>query len=163
VLEHLDAPGDAVQRIAGWLRPGGWLLVGVPNLASVQAAVGAQRWYHLDVPRHRVHFTPSGLAALLEAHGFAVSATHHLLLEHNSFGMWQSVVNRVTDRPLLPLQRAQAQGAPALTRPGDHAGRDAARAGGGGGRGRRGDRPAGRDDRGARPEANVTEVRWWLP
>ncbi len=99
VLEHLDEPGDAVQRIAGWLRPGGWLLVGVPNLASVQARVGAQRWYHLDVPRHRVHFTPAGLAALLEAHGFAVSATHHLLLEHNSFGMWQSAVNRLTERP----------------------------------------------------------------
>ena len=99
VLEHLDDPGDAVQQIAGWLRPGGWVLVGVPNLASVQARVGAQRWYHLDVPRHRVHFTPPGLTALLQMHGFAVSATHHLLLEHNSFGMWQSVVNRVTDRP----------------------------------------------------------------
>ncbi len=99
VLEHLDDPGGAVQRIAGWLRPGGWLLVGVPNLASVQARVGAERWYHLDVPRHRVHFTPAGLAALLEPHGFVVSATHHLLLEHNSFGMWQSVVNRVTDHP----------------------------------------------------------------
>jgi SAM-dependent methyltransferase len=99
VLEHLDDPGGAVQHIAGWLRPRGWLLVGVPNLASVQAQIGAQRWYHLDVPRHRVHFTPAGLAALLDARGFAVSATHHLLLEHNPFGMWQSAVNCLTEHP----------------------------------------------------------------
>jgi hypothetical protein len=71
----------------------------VPNLASWQARVGGERWYHLDVPRHRVHFTPVGLTALLRAHGFeSVSATH-LLLEHNPFGMWQSLVNRFTSNP----------------------------------------------------------------
>ncbi|MEA2149479.1 MAG: hypothetical protein QOD69_1309, partial [Solirubrobacteraceae bacterium] len=50
VLEHLDAPGPALERVAGWLRPGGLLLVGVPNLGSVQARLGGARWYHLDVP-----------------------------------------------------------------------------------------------------------------
>jgi hypothetical protein len=36
-----------------WLKPGAGLLVGVPNLASLQARIGGQYWYHLDVPRHR--------------------------------------------------------------------------------------------------------------
>lgn len=58
VLEHVADPLAALQRIAGWLRRGGGLVVGVPNLASVQAQVGGERWYHLDVPRHRTHFTP---------------------------------------------------------------------------------------------------------
>ncbi len=99
VLEHLDDPGAGLARIREWLTPGGWLLVGVPNLASIQAVVGAERWYHLDVPRHRVHFTPPGLRALLATHGLIVASTHHLLLEHNPFGMWQSLVNRVTSHP----------------------------------------------------------------
>jgi 2-polyprenyl-3-methyl-5-hydroxy-6-metoxy-1,4-benzoquinol methylase len=99
VLEHLDDPGAAVARIAEWLRPGGTLLVGVPNLESLQARLGGGRWYHLDVPRHRVHFTPAGLSRLLNAHGFTVLRIHHVLLEHNPFGLWQSVVNRVTTQP----------------------------------------------------------------
>jgi SAM-dependent methyltransferase len=99
VLEHLDDPGAALARIATWLGPGGVLLVGVPNLASLQARVGGERWYHLDVPRHRVHFTPAGLTALLEANNFTPVHTYHLLAEHNPFGMWQSLVSRLTTNP----------------------------------------------------------------
>jgi SAM-dependent methyltransferase len=99
VLEHLDDPGAALERIAGWLAPGGLLVVGVPNLASVQARAGGERWYHLDVPRHRTHFTVRGLRALLRRHGLQPVATHHLLAEHNPFGLWVSVVSRATETP----------------------------------------------------------------
>ena len=99
VLEHLDEPGAALERVAAWLAPGGLLVVGVPNLASVQARAGGERWYHLDVPRHRTHFTVRGLHALLRRHGLQPVATHHLLAEHNPFGLWVSVVSRATETP----------------------------------------------------------------
>jgi glycosyltransferase involved in cell wall biosynthesis/SAM-dependent methyltransferase len=99
VLEHLDDPHSALERIAGWLRPGGVLLLGVPNVASVQAAIGGARWLHLDLPRHRHHFTPAGLRTLLDRHGLAVEREHHVLLEHNPFGMWQAWVDRTTTTP----------------------------------------------------------------
>lgn len=99
VLEHLEDPGAALARIATWLAPEGVLLVGVPNLSSLQARVGGERWYHLDVPRHRVHFTSAGIDDLLRAQGFVPVRTHHLLAEHNPFGMWQSLVNRFTAHP----------------------------------------------------------------
>ena len=54
---------------------------------------------HLDLPRHRTHFTPAGLRALLERHGFAVELEQHALLEHNPFGLWQTIVNRFTTTP----------------------------------------------------------------
>jgi SAM-dependent methyltransferase len=91
VLEHLDDPGAALDRIAGWLRPGGTLVVGVPNLASLQAKTGLG-WFHLDLDRHRVHFTPAGLHALLRRHGFEPVRTKHVLLEHNPLGMWLSAL-----------------------------------------------------------------------
>lgn len=99
VLEHVDDPAAALARIAGWLTPGGALLVGVPNLASLQAWIGGERWYHLDVPRHRTHFTATGIGALLRRCGYEVVSTHQILAEHNPFGMWQSAVNRLTRHP----------------------------------------------------------------
>jgi SAM-dependent methyltransferase len=115
VLEHLDEPGPALARIAGWLRPGGLLLVGVPNLGSVQARAGGARWYHLDVPRHRTHFTVAGLHALLRAHGLEPISTTHVLLEHNPFGLWQSVVSRATRTPSW-LYHALKHNAPLMSR-----------------------------------------------
>jgi SAM-dependent methyltransferase len=43
VLEHLEDPGEALTRISSWLVPGGGLLLGVPNLASLQARVAGER------------------------------------------------------------------------------------------------------------------------
>jgi SAM-dependent methyltransferase len=115
VLEHLDAPGPALERVAGWLRPGGLLLVGVPNLGSVQARLGGARWYHLDVPRHRTHFTVDGLHALLRASGLEPISTTHVLWEHNPFGLWQSVVSRATRTPSW-LYHALKRNAPLRSR-----------------------------------------------
>ncbi len=99
VLEHLDDPGAALERIARWLRPDGRLLVAVPNLASLQARIGGPRWYHLDLPRHRTHFTAAGLETLLRRHGLEPLRTSHVVAEQNPYGMWQTLVNRFTRTP----------------------------------------------------------------
>lgn len=115
VLEHVESPDAATAAIASWLRPGGALLIGVPNLASLQARVGGGRWYHLDVPRHRTHFTVPGMLALLRRTGFEPVSVHHVLAEHNPFGMWQSLVNRATTTPsyLYNLLKRNAAPSPA--------------------------------------------------
>lgn len=95
-LEHFDDPAAALRRIRRWLSPAAPLVVAVPNLASVQARLGGDRWFHQDVPRHRTHFTPRGIAALLERTGFEVGRTRHLLVEQNALGMWQTLLNRLT-------------------------------------------------------------------
>lgn len=99
VLEHVDDPGHTVDVLKNWLRPGGGLLVGVPNFGSVQARVARTRWYHLDLPRHRTHFTETGLRTLLSRHGLVVVRSDHQMMEHNWFGMWQTAVSRFTSRP----------------------------------------------------------------
>lgn len=99
VLEHLERPAEALARLHGWLAPGGGLLVGVPNLDGFQARISGDRWYHLDIPRHRTHFTPTGLERLLVSSGFEVLEVRHVLLEHNPYGMWQSALNLVTRHP----------------------------------------------------------------
>jgi SAM-dependent methyltransferase len=110
VLEHTADPDRAIARIASWLRPGGALVVGVPNLDSLQARLGGERWYHLELPWHRTHFTPRGLETLLRRHGLEPVRTRHVMAEHNPFGMWQTLVNRLTRRPsyLFRLLRREA-------------------------------------------------------
>lgn len=95
-LEHLDDPAGALRRIAEWLRTGGRVIVAVPDLASLQARIGGDRWFHQDVPRHRTHFTASGLRRLLERCGYRVVRVRHLLVEQNPLGMWQTLLNRLT-------------------------------------------------------------------
>src|SRR5436190_2018992 len=109
VLEHVDDPQAALERVRTWLRPGGLVLVGAPNLASLQARLGGARWFHLDVPRHRTHFTARGLERLLARTGLEPVRTQHVLAEHNAFGLWESLVSRVTPTPswaYLALKRA---------------------------------------------------------
>jgi SAM-dependent methyltransferase len=99
VLEHVEDPGEAVAHVSSLLSPGGLLVVAVPNLSSVQARLGRERWFHLDLPRHRTHFTPAGLRLLLERHGFTIEREEQALLEHNPFGLWQTIANRATRTP----------------------------------------------------------------
>ncbi len=96
VLEHLEDPARAMKRIAGWLRPGGRAVVACPNLDSLQARVGGDRWFQQDVPRHLSHFTAAGLRLLLERTGFQVQRVSHLVVEQNPLGMWQTLLNRLT-------------------------------------------------------------------
>ncbi|WP_354700344.1 hypothetical protein DSM112329_00613 [Paraconexibacter sp. AEG42_29] len=99
VLEHVDDPAAVLDVLHAWLRPGGVLVVGCPNLASWQARLSGRVWFHLDLPRHRTHFTAPGLRRLLDAHGFETVRTVHVLAEHNPYGMWESGVSRLTHRP----------------------------------------------------------------
>jgi 2-polyprenyl-3-methyl-5-hydroxy-6-metoxy-1,4-benzoquinol methylase len=95
-LEHVDHPDDTLRRLRGWVDPGARLVIATPNLGSLQAAIGGDRWFHQDVPRHRTHFTAAGLAALVGRTGFEVTRVRHLVVEQNPLGMWQTLLNRIT-------------------------------------------------------------------
>lgn len=96
VLEHLEEPQAILAHVRRWLVPGGLLLVGVPNLASLQAELGGEGWFHLDPQRHVVHFTPRGLTLLLERAGFTEVRLRHVLVDQSLAGMWMTLLNRVT-------------------------------------------------------------------
>ena len=70
VLEHLRDPLHCANRIAQWLRPGGYLSGSVPNAGSWEFRVFGPLWFALQVPTHLFHFTPGTLRRLLESAGF---------------------------------------------------------------------------------------------
>jgi SAM-dependent methyltransferase len=101
VAEHLHSPRNTVRGIARLLRPGGILLIAVPNFGSPEARLGRSKWFHLDVPRHLVHFTPATLGALLGAAGFETAKVTYLVPEYDLFSFVQTVENRLGLPPNL--------------------------------------------------------------
>lgn len=70
VLEHIPRPAAALQRVFELLKPGGTVVISLPNIASHQARWFRSNWYAFsDVPRHLHHFSPGSLRLLLEAAG----------------------------------------------------------------------------------------------
>jgi 2-polyprenyl-3-methyl-5-hydroxy-6-metoxy-1,4-benzoquinol methylase len=93
VLEHLPDPAAAIRRARQILRPGGFLIVAVPNFESLQARLTGRHWFHLDVPRHYHHFGIAVLRRLLTTNGFSILDVSHLSIEYNPYGWIQSLLN----------------------------------------------------------------------
>jgi SAM-dependent methyltransferase len=94
VLEHLDDPKLALTEARRLVKAGGRVVVAVPNIESWQAGVFKERWLHLDVPRHRWHFCPRTLAALVERCDFRVERIRHFSLEYGPFAIMQGLASR---------------------------------------------------------------------
>jgi SAM-dependent methyltransferase len=77
VLEHLPEPRRALERMLGWLAPGGLLVVEVPNANAFVPRVFGRYWSGFDYPRHLVHFTPRTLRAMVERAGGRVIGEWH--------------------------------------------------------------------------------------
>jgi SAM-dependent methyltransferase len=95
VLEHWPDPRVALDRAARLLRPGGVLLVGVPDFGSPEARWAAGAWFHLDVPRHLVHLTRRSLAGMLAGAGLEVRQVVTTAPEYDGFSLLQSALNRL--------------------------------------------------------------------
>ena len=70
-LEHVTDPVADMRRARQALRAGGVAIVTVPNFGCWQRRRFADRWVHLDPPRHRIHFDAASLRTTLNRAGFA--------------------------------------------------------------------------------------------
>jgi SAM-dependent methyltransferase len=82
VLEHVSAPAEAVAAVRAALRPGGILLIEVPNAGSQVARREGDRWHALKLPYHVGHYGPRSMAALLEAAALEVVAIDSVPFAH---------------------------------------------------------------------------------
>ena len=73
VLEHVHDPKATLAEISRLLRPGGLLVVSLPNPTSVEARLFGDYWIGWERPRHLYLFTPALIQCYLERAGFTMN------------------------------------------------------------------------------------------
>lgn len=97
-LEHFARPLDYLTEAKRSLKDGGSLIIEIPNFRSFQSRLTKANWFHLDAPRHLVHYDPKTVGSLLGSAGFSVLKISHFSFVYGLFGFVQSVINVFTKR-----------------------------------------------------------------
>ncbi|RFS20605.1 class I SAM-dependent methyltransferase [Chitinophaga silvatica] len=81
VLEHVHDLHKYLDHLRTLLKPGGSLLIAVPNYTSVDASFYKEFWAAYDVPRHLYHFSPSSMEQLLSQHNLKLIKKHPMVFD----------------------------------------------------------------------------------
>lgn len=111
VLEHMSNLDETIKRIESFVRPGGYLIIAVPNFRSFDAKHYGSFWAAFDVPRHLWHFSRRSLERIVSGQfnliktkpmvfdSFYVSLLSEKYKSGNSFsilalmiGLWSNVL-----------------------------------------------------------------------
>ncbi len=69
-LEHTPSPSRTLEHALHGLRPGGHVVIGVPNIDAAGRIAFGSDWDGLELPRHLHHFTRASLGRMLGHVGF---------------------------------------------------------------------------------------------
>jgi len=110
VLEHLYNPIANTQYAYNLLKPGGVLVISIPNVESLENKIFRQYWLGWDLPRHLYLFPQKQIEIMLSEIGFQVkeylciAGSHHALgLSLNFLLKSQSVINAAWQNKLLKI------------------------------------------------------------
>ncbi len=106
VLEHVDNLQDEVSQLSRLLKPGGRLVVALPNFRSYDARHYKDKWAAWDVPRHLNHFSKDTIVRLF--------SETDLKMNHVGFLVWDAYyISYLSEKYLghrLPLFRGVMSG-----------------------------------------------------
>lgn len=97
-FEHISCPNETLDEIHRILKPGGKLMIGVPNIGSTNARVFGRYWWYLGAPVHTFNYSVKTLRAMLLRHSFVLERIVFNSDFHGILGSLQIWLNRHTRR-----------------------------------------------------------------
>jgi len=97
-FEHISCPGETLEEFHRILRPGGKVLIGVPNIAGLNAKVFGEYWWYLGAPVHPFTYSVETLSRLLKKHDFCVQKVTYNSDYSGILGSLQIWLNRRNGR-----------------------------------------------------------------
>ncbi|MEI6646136.1 MAG: class I SAM-dependent methyltransferase [bacterium] len=88
VFEHIKDPTVALNRIHAILKPGGVLVMSMPNVNSLACRLGKKYWFHLDSPRHLWLYKETNIKMILSSTRFKVESCSYLPFEFPLDLLW---------------------------------------------------------------------------
>lgn len=85
VLEHLHAPVENLQAVARLLKPGGWFIFSIPNLASWERRLLGKYWMGWELPRHLLYPSAGQMGTQLRKMGLVMVDWECLVGAYPSF------------------------------------------------------------------------------
>lgn len=92
VMEHVANPREVLSEARRILRPGGAIVLQVPNIDSWQFRVFGSKWYGLDIPRHVIDYSKAAMLRLLRDAGFVPRRIRHFNLRDNAPALVSSLM-----------------------------------------------------------------------
>lgn len=89
VLEHSIHPARFIARLAALLKPGGVIMIAVPNRRSIWNDVLGRYCFHYYLPRHLFHFDEKSLSRQLEGLQITDMWRDHSPILGRSLGYWR--------------------------------------------------------------------------
>lgn len=81
VLEHLPNLEQQISQLHKRLKPGGTLIIAVPNFKSYDAQHYKEFWAAYDVPRHLYHFSRNTINRIFSKNHFRLLSTKPMLFD----------------------------------------------------------------------------------
>jgi SAM-dependent methyltransferase len=97
-FEHISSPVNTLQEIHRVLRTNGKLLIGVPNIDSLNARLFGQYWWYLGAPVHPFSYSVETLCKLLQKTNFVVEKINYNSDSSGILGSLQIYFNRANGR-----------------------------------------------------------------
>lgn len=72
VFEHVNNPSETLKELKRILKPGGTLIIAVPNLNSLVYKIFGNYWWQLDTPRHLFTYSDTTLKQYTEKFNFKI-------------------------------------------------------------------------------------------
>lgn len=77
VFEHIPNPNETLKEINRILKPGGEVVITLPNFSSLAAKIFGKHWGGIDLPIHLFYFNRRSLDYVLKKNGFEIKKVYY--------------------------------------------------------------------------------------